>query len=149
MSQTRLDPAEVAPEALDHLSEVLAAPGRAALVDEKGNRVELPIPIFRHLVRVVELMAQRRAIVLLPEDETFTTQAAANYLGVSRQHLVDLLEDGKIPYHKVGSHRRVYFRDLNSYEKQREQKRRSTVDRLMGKVEGSGLYDSPDPNDTR
>jgi excisionase family DNA binding protein len=72
-------------------------------------------------------MAEHRAIVMIPEDETFTTQAAANYLGVSRQHLVDLLEAGHISFHKVGSHRRVYFRDLLVFEKQRDTERRERL----------------------
>ena len=149
MSHKRLDPSEITPEALEHLSGVLTAPGRAALVDEAGNRVELPGALFQHLLRIVRLMSERRAIVMIPEDETFTTQAAANYLGMSRQHLVNLLEEGRIPFHRVGSHRRVYFRDLLAFEKQRDADRREALDRLMHEVDEAGLYDSPDIGNTR
>jgi excisionase family DNA binding protein len=38
-------------------------------------------------------------------------------LGVSRPHLVKLLEQGKIPYRKIGSHRRILFEDLEKYDK--------------------------------
>jgi excisionase family DNA binding protein len=138
----RLDPSEITPEALEHLSGVLTAPGRAALVDEAGNRVELPTPLFQHLLRIVRLMGERRAIVMIPEDETFTTQAAANYLGMSRQHLVNLLEEDRIPYHKVGSHRRVYFRDLLAFEKDRDAQRRRGLNELARKVDEAGLYDA-------
>lgn len=127
MSHSRLDPSEIIPEVLDHLSGVLKSPGRAALIDEAGNRVDLPAPLYQHFLRIVRLMAEHRAIVMIPEDETFTTQAAANYLGVSRQHLVDLLEAGHISFHKVGSHRRVYFRDLLVFEKQRDTERRERL----------------------
>ena len=85
-------------------------------------------------------MAERRTVVLVPEDETFTTQAAADYLGVSRQHLVDLLEGGQIPFHKVGSHRRVAFRDLLAYEKRRDKERRAALDELARAVDEAGLY---------
>lgn len=149
MSHNRLDPSEITPEDLEHLSGVLTAAGRAALVDEAGNRVELPTPLFRHLVRIVRLMGERRAILMISEDETFTTQAAANYLGVSRQHLVNLLEEDKIPFHKVGSHRRVYFRDLLAFERKRDADRREGLDRLMREVDKAGLYDSPDIGTTR
>ena len=37
-------------------------------------------------------------------------------LGVSRPHLVKLLEEGKIPYRKIGSHRRILFEDLGKYD---------------------------------
>ncbi len=141
MTHNRLDPSSISPEALDELSEVLAQPGRIALLDESGHGVDLPTPLSQHMARIVRLMAERRTVILIPEDETFTTQAAANYLGVSRQHLVDLLEDGKIPFHKVGTHRRVYFRDLLDYEKQRDRERKAALDDLMRKVDEAGLYD--------
>lgn len=142
MTHNRLDPSTIAPEALEHLSEVLARPGHVALIDDEGRRVELPAPLFQHLVRIVRLMAEKRAVVLIPEDETFTTQAAANYLGVSRQHLVDLLEGGQIPFHKAGTHRRVVLRNLLDYEKRRDEERRAALDRLANAVDGAGLYDA-------
>ncbi|MDR8392222.1 hypothetical protein NC796_13800 [Aliifodinibius sp. S!AR15-10] len=55
-------------------------------------------------------------------------------MGVSRQDLVDLLEDGEIPFHKVASHRRVYFRDLKECADRRDSKRRETLDDLFDKV---------------
>src|SRR5690625_6339288 len=83
------------------------------------------------MVHVLEQMKQGRSITMMPEDKASTTQAAANFLGVSRQHLVNMLEDGKIPYHKVGSHRRVYFRDLKRYTDQRDINRRDALDNLF------------------
>src|SRR5690625_4368734 len=94
------------------------------------------------LVNVLEQMNKDRPIPMMPDDNAFTTQAAANFLGVSRQHLVNMLEDGKIPYHKVGSHRRVYFRDLKRYTDQRDINRRDALDNLFDEVEKAGKYDS-------
>lgn len=148
MMHNRLDPADIDAGALEDLSKVLARPGCAALIDEKGHRVELPAPLFAHLARLVHLMAQRRAVILIPEDETFTTQAAADYLGVSRQHLVGLLESGAIPFHKVGTHHRVYFRDLMRYEEQRDAARKGALDRLMREVGEAGLYDGSHTGDS-
>jgi excisionase family DNA binding protein len=102
----------------------------------------LPQLLFVHFARIVRLMSERKAIVLVPEDEAFTTQAAANYLGVSRQHLVDLLEKKEMPYHKVGTHRRVTFKDLLLYEKKRDKTRREALDKLAAEVDAAGLYDS-------
>jgi excisionase family DNA binding protein len=78
----------------------------------------------------------------VPEDEAFTTQAAANYLGMSRQHLVGLLDRNEIPHHKVGTHRRVTFKDLLTYEKKRDQTRRQALDKLAAEADAAGLYDS-------
>lgn len=142
MNHNRLDPSLIGAEALEELSTVLAQPGHVALIDDAGRRTEIPAPIFEHMTRLVRLMAEKRTVILVPEDETFTTQAAADYLGVSRQHLVDLLENGSIPFHRVGSHRRVTFKDLLAYEKQRDHDRHAALDRLAAEVQDAGLYDA-------
>lgn len=130
------------PEELKDLVRFLSATGSPALVDEHGERLELPKPVFQQLLRVLKMMKEGRAIVMLPEEETFTTQAAANFLGVSRQHLVDLLEAEEIPFHRVGTHRRVYFKDLLAYERRRDTSRRQTLDKLMKQVDDAGLDDA-------
>lgn len=136
----RLDPSLIEAGQLKRLSQVLAHPGHIALVDESGNRTELPAHLFQHLVRIVRLMNENQAIVLIPEDETFTTQAAANFLGMSRQYLVSLLDKNEIPFHRVGSHRRIYFRDLLAYQERRDAERSQSLDRLRDQVEAAGLY---------
>lgn len=142
MTHNRLDPSSIAPETLSQLSEALSQPGGAALTDSTGRRVELPPALFEHLLRIVRLMAEERPVAVVPEDKECTTQAAADFLGVSRQHLVDLLEDGEIPFHKVGTHRRVAFRDLLAYQKERDGERRAALDQLSKDVSDAGLYDA-------
>jgi excisionase family DNA binding protein len=138
----RLDPSLIPEDELAELAKVFAKPDHVALIDAQGNRTHLPDALFAHFARIVRLMSERKAIVLVPEDEAFTTQAAANYLGVSRQHLVDLLEAKKIPHHKVGSHRRVTFKDLLTYERTRDATRREALDKLAAAAEAAGVYDS-------
>jgi excisionase family DNA binding protein len=138
----RLDPSLIPEEELAELARVFAKPNHVALIDAEGNRTHLPEALFAHFARIVRLMSERKAVVLMPEDEAFTTQAAANYLGVSRQHLVDLLEQKEIPHHKVGTHRRVTFKDLLAYERRRDKTRRETLDKLAAEVGAAGLYDT-------
>jgi excisionase family DNA binding protein len=138
----RLDPSLIPEEQLAELAKVFAKPDHVALIDAQGNRTHLPEALFAHFARIVRLMSEKRAIVLVPEDEAFTTQAAANYLGVSRQHLVDLLDAKEIPHHKVGTHRRVTFKDLLTYERRRDATRREALDKLAAAAEDAGLYDS-------
>lgn len=52
-----------------------------------------------------------------PMKEALTATQAARLLNVSRTHLVKLLKEGEIPYHKVGSHHCVYRSDVLSYKK--------------------------------
>ena len=132
----------IPPEQLAELAQFFAKPNHVALIDEAGNQTHIPEALFAHFARIVRLMSERKAVVLVPEDEAFTTQAAANYLGMSRQHLVGLLERNEVPHHKVGTHRRVTFKDLLAYEKNRDQSRRQALDKLAGQVDAAGLYDT-------
>jgi len=140
--KNRIDPSLIPEEELAELAKAFAKPGHVALIDADGEQTHIPEAVFGHFARIVRMMAERRAIVLVPEDEAFTTQAAANYLGMSRQHLVNLLEKGEIHHHKVGAHRRIRFSDLLDYEKRRDEIRRAALDRIANEVDNAGLYDS-------
>ena len=145
----RLDPSLLSAKELDELGRAFAQPGHVALVDDEGNRTEIPEELFRHLTRIMRLAGEGRAVVMVPVDEKFTTQAAADYLGVSRQHLVDLLEANEIPFSKTGTHRRVVFTDLLAYEERRDQKRGHALDKLFEKVDEAGFYDGDFAGSTR
>jgi len=138
----RLDPSLLPPRELDQLASAFAKPGHISLIDDQGNRTEIPEPFFRQLARITRLMREGRAIIMVPEEEDFTTQAAANYLGMSRQHLVNLLEDGKIPHHRVGTHRRVTFKDLLEFESKRDAERRTVLEKAFDELDEAGLYDN-------
>jgi len=138
----RLDPSLIPEDELTALAQLFSKRDHVALIDENGKRTHIPEALFAYFARIVRLISERKAIVMMPEDEAFTTQAAANYLGVSRQHLVGLLEKSEMPHHKVGAHRRVTFKDLLAYEKKRDKNRREAMDGLTDKVIAAGLYDS-------
>ena len=138
----RINASDILPAQLQEINLLLGLDKKTALVDCDGNRTEIPDAIFQLLRTVVAKMKQGESLVLLPENETFTTQAAANFLGVSRQHLVNLLEKGNIPFHKVGSHRRIYFKDLKSYALQRDKERGKALDDLFDEIEKSGKYNA-------
>jgi excisionase family DNA binding protein len=115
--------------------------GTPALVGAGGERLELPDAVFRLLKDIVRNMQLGRAIVLIPENQQLTTQRAADLLGVSRPHLIKLLESGDLPHHKVGSHRRIYLQDLLAYQKRRDAERKAALDRIAKEAFDSGLYD--------
>ncbi|MEK0447458.1 MAG: hypothetical protein RLZZ399_2779 [Verrucomicrobiota bacterium] len=127
---------------LSHLLEMVRRDVHPCLKGTDGTEIQLPEHVFQMLVRILEDMRQGKAIVLVPEEETFTTQAAANHLGMSRQYFVTLLENGHIPFHRVGSHRRVTFKDLLAYQKTRDADRRQTMKSLFDTVEAANLYDA-------
>lgn len=115
--------------------------GAPALVGAGGERLNLPEAVYRLLKEIVRNMQLGRAIVLVPENEQLTTQRAADLLGVSRPYLIKLLESGELPYHKVGSHRRIFLRDLIAYQKRRDAERKAALNRIAKEAFESGLYE--------
>ncbi len=124
-------------EELDRLLEL----GAPSLVASDGERLELPDSVYKLLKDIARNMRRGRAMVLVPENQQLTTQRAADVLGVSRPHLVKLLDAGVLPHHKVGSHRRVYLKDLAAYKKRRDRERKTALDRIAREAFESGLYD--------
>lgn len=141
MTTNRLHPSDMDPKALDALVDLFRGSGHVTLAGDKGEQVELPAPLYTSLMHILRLMQEGRPVAMVPEDEEVSTQGAADVLGVSRQHLVDLLEDGAIPFHKVGTHRRVKIHHLLAYRKNRETARRDALNRLSKDVDDAGLYD--------
>ena len=118
-----------------------AAPAGNASISRCGwQAVESP-GRSRPLKDIVRNMHLGRAIVLVPENQQLTTQRAADLLGVSRPHLIKLVEAGELPYHKAGSHRRIYLNDLLAYQKRRDDERKAALDRIAKEAFESGLYE--------
>ncbi|MBC3538988.1 helix-turn-helix domain-containing protein [Rufibacter sediminis] len=93
------------------------------LIQESGESISLPRKALELLSFILSNMAEGKAISLIPSEAEVTTQQAADMLNVSRPHVVKLLEQGAIPFKKVGSHRRVLLEDLLKYEAELEERR--------------------------
>ena len=102
---------------------------RLRVIDGNGE-IEVPVSAPRMLVDILAHMAEGHAISIVPTLAELTTQEAADVLGVSRPHLVSLVERGELPHHKVGTHRRICFRDLMAYREQRMASSRAALDAL-------------------
>ena len=117
--ESRIDPAQFSNEEREELERAndlvreLPKNQRAKLhFGSKRVEISIPAPVYHQLVRVLGALSEGKALVILPEDESLTTQAAAEFLGTSRFYLVSLLSSNQIKHHMVGSHRRIYLRDL-------------------------------------
>lgn len=131
--------AEQASRALAHLSGHGDVRVEAAADDLPVQTFVLPATAVRLLTDMLAHLAQGRAVAVLPDDAELTTQQAADLLKVSRPYLVGKLEGGAIPFHKAGTHRRVYLRDLLAYREQSAARGRVLLDELTQEAQGLGM----------
>jgi excisionase family DNA binding protein len=89
----------------------------AALHLESGRKAfVMPAPVMRLLENIIDEMALGHSVTLVPMRQELSSQEAAQLLGVSRPHLVGLLERGVIPFYRVGTHRRIKLSDVLEYQ---------------------------------
>jgi len=125
------------------LEGMLHTPKRRApkcrLVGPKGESIPLPESVFYVLERVAEVLARGDSVTIVPVGREVTTQQAADLLNVSRQYLVRLLDEGRVPYRKVGKHRRLRVADVLTFRETRARDRRAglrELSRLTGELGG-------------
>ena len=103
----------------DSADEVLTVPGSA----------------MRLLVQILAEMAQGNGVTLMPIHAELSTQQAADLLNVSRPYFVQQLDNGAIPYRKVGTHRRVLYEDVIRYKNEIKAKRRKVLAELAAQAQ--------------
>lgn len=129
----------LAGESSRKLSAYIKSTARPAFqLVKKGKDVEtilIPTDALRLLVVILSQMAKGNAVTLIPVHAELTTQEAADLLNVSRPFLVNLLEEGKIPFRKVGSRRRVFAKDILRYKAEIDKKRLEILEELANEAQ--------------
>lgn len=111
-------------------------------IEETAQKIIVPTMALQLLSRILKDLGEGRPVQIVPIAAEMTTQAAAEMLGCSRPHVVKLLEQGSIPFTKIGKHRRIRYEDVMKYRlAMKEQQKRSLKD-MMRDDEDAGLYDS-------
>ncbi|GAB3719436.1 hypothetical protein GCM10027592_62970 [Spirosoma flavus] len=108
-------------------------------IQESRDAITIPRKALELLSFILSSMAEGKAISLIPSESEITTQQAANILNVSRPHIVKLLEDGIVPFKKVGSHRRILLGDLLTYEAGQKQQRKGALQFLAKQAQELNL----------
>lgn len=107
--------------------------------DAPEETVSIPESAFRLLNEILTQMAKGNAVTLIPVHAELTTQQAADILNVSRPFLVEQLEKGVIPYRKVGTHRRIFFKDLMDFKEAMIRNRLKALEKLAAQSQELGM----------
>jgi len=116
-------------------------PLRLSILQDQSHEetFDLPASAVRLLVRILQEMARGNAVTLIPVHAELTTQDASEMLNISRPTLIQLLDEGKIEYRRVGTHRRVRFEALVAYKRQLEADRRAALAELAAYDQELGI----------
>ena len=104
-----------------------------------GETVDIPTPVISLLREILDHMAHGKGVAVMPLHTELTTRQAADLLQVSRTRLVQILDQGRIPCRKVGSHRRIRAEDILAYRRKTESRRREALDELTARDQELGL----------
>lgn len=117
------------------------APMRLQILDDDspGSTLKLPASAVGLLVRILEEMARGNAVTLIPVHAELTTQEAADMLNISRPSLIQLLDEGKIEFRRVGTHRRVRFEALMNYKRRADAERLAVLEELAAYDQELGI----------
>ncbi len=95
-----------------------------------SEQITLPKNVLQIMLEVVTQVANGKQVSVLSKESDLTTAETAELLNVSRPYVVQLLQEGKLPFHMVGTHRRVLLEDALRYK---EAQRKKSLE-IMGKL---------------
>lgn len=124
--------------------------GRYQLIAPDGRPVKVPAKMQKALARVAAAIEKGEDVTVLKLEEELTTQQAADILNVSRQYVVRLVDEGKLPATKTGTHRRLQRTDVLSFKKQRDRVREEAlaeIARIGQEQSVGGYYDDWTPSE--
>ena len=140
---TEIRPGSVNESELALIDAALARSGEAAaqIVGSDGAPVEVPEELAEALRMIVEHLKAGNGVSVASIQAELTTAEAAQLLGVSRPHVIKLLEAAAMPHRLVGTHRRIRLADVLEYRDLQNEQSRHALDELTRQAEELGIYD--------
>ncbi len=135
------------PKNEEELQEIIELVSKISNLDQfvmlksDGQEIEIPSIVTKILYEIITILSKGGALTIIPMEKELTTQQAADILNVSRPFLVNLLENGEIPFHKTGTHRKILMKDLREYKEQINKNRTNKINEIINLSQEYGLYD--------
>jgi len=109
--------------------------------DGTASDIALPDAAVRILFTALQELSQGHSVTVLPVDTELTTQQASKLMRISRPSLIKMLDERKLPFRKVGAHRRVRYDDVMHFLALERARRRKVMEELVAETEKLGLYE--------
>ena len=129
-------------DALASTIEQLRSENPEIEIEETDEKIKIPLKALKFLATILRALSEGRPVSIVAGATEMTTQSAAEMLGCSRPFLIRILEEGKIPFTKVGRHRRIRAEDVIQYKRKMKAEQKALLIDIMNGDEELGLYDS-------
>lgn len=128
---------------LSRLHECLAkgAPVELQLRDKRGNVIALPGSTIDLIRQALELARDGKGFLLVADDTEVSPEKAADLLRISRPTLLKKLDQGLLPFHYVGTHRRIALADVLAYQRQQKERTQATLRQMREEADKLGIYE--------
>ncbi|MCI0388716.1 MAG: excisionase family DNA-binding protein [Acidobacteria bacterium] len=125
------------------LSECLAAgkPVSLRLSDGLETEIALPVTTAEMIREALSLERDGKSFLLLEEDDEVSPEKAAEMLRISRPTLLKKLDNGEIPFHYVGSHRRITVTDVLAYRHRQKEQAQAALQQMRDEADELGIYE--------
>lgn len=120
------------PLSLEELDYALSVKGKVFPLSENESQI---------ILDVLTDLRQGKSVSIVSDLTYMTTQQAAEVLNVSRPYLIKILDQGEIPFIKVGNRRKILEKDVFSYKERRDKERRQILREFSIGIYEDGLYD--------
>ncbi len=101
--------------------------GGTVFIEGERGRVSLPAPVTHKIEALLAVYAEGHVPSVLAPQDDLTTQEAADILGFARPTVVKMMDDGRLPFQKPGTHRRVRRADLMAFQASLQEDRQSAL----------------------
>jgi excisionase family DNA binding protein len=138
IGQPTPEEAAFARDSSERINRFMAKGGAEVKLVVEGGTLEgvaLPPSAVRILIEGLSAIGKGNAVRLVPQHAELTTQEAADLLNLSRPYVVRLLDESKIPSHKVGTHRRVRLDDVLAYKQESDADRLDALKMLVAEAQ--------------
>lgn len=106
-----------------------------------GRSVEMPPELTSLVSQVLDLLGRGCTVTVGSIPNEVTTTIAAKMLSISRPTLMKLINQGEISAHKVGSHTRLFSKDVIAYRDEQRDAQREAFQQLRELEDQLGLDD--------
>lgn len=103
--------------------------------NNEQQAIELSDQLSEMLQTLLEEIATGNPLSIVSLTSDLSTQQAADILNVSRPYFVKLLEQGELPFHYVGKHRRVKAHDVIQYKRRLTKAGDDALDELVAQAQ--------------